>query len=329
MRVFHCFLRALTLCLILTGPASAGCAALLQSIELAVQNFASDTVKEPSSLNQLNRMIHGINNDDLLMILRASGQASAFGDLRNFLTQLKFISEATNRDTFQFTPSMEQDLGRAQGIAQRACGAAAGIEVEAGATATGQGNDGQSAQGQSLGIGSQRTSMLSPAQQAYLEESFNFTLLGRLIFGMTLSVLAVLSAHYGLVLYQVLRRNRRICEIPAEFLCMMNEVPGNLTVLGRRGCIFLPASPDEAREIDGVTKGTYCTLRIDDIELSAKLLHDVSTECRMLFATPISPHLMKTLLSQSEKPVRYDFSVMKGRTGSLRRFGTGSMPSAS
>ncbi|NNK15408.1 MAG: hypothetical protein HKP51_00725 [Sulfitobacter sp.] len=328
MRVFHCFIRVLTLYLTMSGPALAGCSALMDSIELAEQNFSIGKAHDAASLRELNQTIREINNDDVLLVLRGTGQASAFGDLRNFLTQLKFISEAANRDTFQFTPRMQQDLGRAREIVNTACDHRAGPSIESGSVTTDRQRGDQSTHDHSLGLGSQRKPMLSPAQKAFLEESFNLSLLARLIAGVAIAVALVLFAHYGLVLVQVLRRNRRICEVPAEFTCMMNAVPGSVTVLGRHGCVFLPASPDDAQTIEGVTKGTYCTLHIQDTALTAKLLRDVSTDCRILFAEPISKQLMKTLLTQSEKPVRYDFSVMRGLTRSLRRFGTGSMPPA-
>jgi len=328
MRVIHCFIRVLTLYLTMSGPALAGCSALMHSIELAEQNFSTGKAHNAASLRELNQTIHEINNDDVLLVLRGKGQASAFGDLRNFLTQLKFISEAANRDTFQFSPRMQQDLGRAREIVDTACDHRAGASVQSGSVATDHHRGYQSPRDHSLGLGSQMKPMLSPAQKAFLEESFNLNLLARLIAGVVLAVALVLFVHYSFVLVQVLRRNRRICQVPAEFICMMNAVSGNVTVLGRHGCVFLPASPDDAQTIEGVTKGTYCTLHIQDTAMTAKLLCDVSTDCRILFTEPISKQMMKTLLIHSEKPVRYDFSVMKGRSRTLRKFGIGSMPPA-
>ncbi|MEW9920721.1 hypothetical protein AB2B41_13990 [Marimonas sp. MJW-29] len=300
----------------------------MQSIELAERNFGDGQSSQPAELRALNTTISGMNNDALLLALKGSGQAYAFGDLRNFLTQLKFLSAAAHQGRYQFTDQMAEDLRRARTVADTACGSA--TSAGAASNAATQGDAATAARGtyKSLELGSREKPVLTLAQREFLQQSFQFGTLARLFTGIAGAAALALLAHYGLLVARVLRRNRRICEVPAELHCMMEAVPGRITVLGRYGCVFTPDAPDLFDPLAGISAGTYCTVRPTDAELGAKLMRDLSDDCSLLFTTPLDLPQMRDLLAASEIPARYDFSVIKGTSRATRRFGIGRMPQA-
>lgn len=297
----------------LSGTASAECRALAQAVNLTERNFAQGGVSDPAELAQLNGLISGISNDQLLSVLRSGGRANAFGDLRNFLTQLKFISAATDRSAFRFTPQMQEDLSFAREIVDRIC---SGAMDQPGETLTATGQADQRDEDRFVGfqawLGKQR--IFGSGNGTVLQVDGRWQMLAPLVLLVLVAAALVIAGHYIVQLLRLMRRRRRICSIPAELVCMMTSMPGHVTVLELSGCTFTPTPGRAADEMRDVSAGTYCSIWIDAVELHARLTSKISEEVEMAFSAPISAHTLTSFLDQSEAPVRFDFSTLRDRS---------------
>lgn len=278
---------------------------------LAEQNFAQDRSFTLETLADLNRTISSLRNDDLLRMLRNSGQGSAFGALRNHLTQLKFISQMAGKSDVVFTPQMQTDLRAARRIVDAACVNISQQQVDVAAATAGTGDEDQTNPAERTeysGIYAGLRKVMTDEQIAYLERTFRLHLLGKLFGGVLLAISAAIALYYITLTIIVVRRNRRTCKVPATLTCMMMDIPGHLTVVGRVGCTFTLS--DSAQD---VSVGSYCTLTAGGIALHGKTITNTEDVCAVVFTQPLSRSTLANVLTTSQTPVRYDFGAMNAR----------------
>lgn len=312
----------------LCTSAQANCDSLLRSIDLAEQTFGPNQTITDEALFALNHTIKNMNNDEILLLLRRSGQGSAFGDLRNFLTQLRLAAQFADADGFTFTPRMERDLRSARRIVNTACYQDGDINRPIPATQTNaqlRTEDRPARVGDRLKDALQNKGLLSASQRAYLDEQFNFRLLGALFASLMLVLIIAVGIRYSLLILLIMRRNRRICEIPATLTCMMTSVPGNLTIVGRYGCRFTPTSPKEMEAVAGTSTGTYCKVEVNGREINGKLMEDISANAKLLYSEPKDRPELAWLFQASVVPPRYDFSVLRAERRRIQNYDFGNL----
>jgi hypothetical protein len=296
-------------------------------LALTERSFGENPQRSQGQLDRLHRSIQALNNDEILLTLKASGLGGAFGDLRNFLTEIKFIAQRPMQPGFQLDARMRADMEMARRVVDTACetNTEGGSATARGGAPAGVGTPGSDPE---VALGTQlhepRRYRLSLEQQAFLRQNFKLDLLLKLLFGSLLAVALVLAAHYGIVFLRVWRRNRRCCQIPAEMHYLMTPLRGHVSVLGRFGCVF-ELDPEAPEVPQDVTPGIFCTLELGERPLNGKLTDTAGRTWGMRFRTPLSPAEMRGLLALSELPPRLDFSVIAGGTGRRSGFGAGGL----
>ncbi|MFK7835570.1 MAG: hypothetical protein AB8B60_05065 [Sulfitobacter sp.] len=294
---------------------------------LAERTFEPAAVSTPENMTTLNAAIIDINNDELLATLQRAGRGKDFGNLRNFLTQIKLITQARSQSGFTLTPAMRADLVLARSVLEASCFDAAGnpLPRPEGDMAGGEENNQPKL---SITTWLERSGVLTQAQRDILERQFNFRLLGQLlIFALSAIILAV-AAHYGLIFARILRRGRRICKIPATLTCLLVKVKGHVTILGQQGCRFEATVPADLIQLKGTSEGTYCLLDLPERTCSAKLITRVSEDFRMKFETPLARAETGQLCDHSITPAKFDFTPVQKRASRESAFGLGDLPSA-
>ena len=299
-------------------PAAATCDLLLRSVTLAEQNFMQQQAPSDQRLNRLNATIASLQNDEVLRILRASGQAGAFGDLRNHLTHLKFMAQVGGQPDSEivFTRKMQTDLAATRQIVNRACLNPANTPLDADAAqpsvlspqadVTAQTTE----PGRSL-FGPRLRKILSPEQVALLEQTFQLQVLAKLLGGVLVTAGLAVGAHYAVLAIAVIRRNRRTCKVPATLTSMMIDTPGHITIIGRLGCRFTPA--EDAPIPQALSAGSYTTVTVEDQTFNGKTIFDVGEHVSLYFNSPLDRPTVSRVLKSSVTPPRYDFSVIQAR----------------
>ena len=316
MPALRCLIFAAALLITFSGAAFATCQDLALAVDLTERNFAPGATSRSAELTQLNDAISRISNDELLRVLRSEGRANAFGDLRNFLTQLKFISASADGNDFRFTPKMQANLGFVRELVDTVC-ADGGPQPDpalAGKKATERAGENPLS---SISQWPGAKNLFGGKTGATYQDDGQLHMLVELVLLVFMATVLVITGRYALQLFRLNQRRRRICVIPAELICMMTTLPGHLTVLELTCCIFTPAPCKEADDMRDVSAGTYCTLRVDEVDLSARLTTPIKDEVEILFDAPISARTQACFLAQSEAPVRLDLSPLKERSVSV------------
>ena len=321
---------AIAVWLALAGPVRAACDQMMEAIRLADISFSGSAEQDPVLLRRLNQTITDLNNDEVLRALKATGQAGAFGDLRNFLTQLRFVTQSAADNPFRFTPEMQAALEDSHRVIRTACDSPdlpAGQAASPGGAADASSLAATPADGMGHSLAERLTRPLTRAQEQFLQDNFRLVLLLQLIGGIVLAILVVIALHYAVVIFKLIRRNRRICRVPAVMDCMMTPIDGHVTVIGVYGCSF--DAVDMAGETLGaISPGTYCTLRAGRHAFSAKVMRVSANRCGMHFTKPLRRETVRQILAGSEIPVKLDFSALSAAEGRPRTFGRGGLPSA-
>ncbi len=309
MPALRCLIFAMAVTFASSGPMAAACQALAQAVDLTERNFAPGQAADPGELAQLNSLISGISNDALLSVLRSGGQANAFGNLRNFLTQVKFISASTEPDLFRFTPQMQDDLSSARKLVDAVCTANMQKSEQPSLVKSepGQTNENVPA---ALRDWLNRNRIFGP-ERADPQADGQLHMLVPLVLLVLIAAALVIAGRYAVQFLLLTQRKRRLCSIPADLVCMMTTVPGHVTVLELAGCTFIPTPGRAAEEMRDVSAGTYCAIWMDGVELQARLTSKISEDVDMDFTEPLASHALGALLDQSETPVRFDFSALR------------------
>ena len=299
---------------------------MIAAVALTDQVFGETSFRAPVQMELLYLTITQLDNEDMLRALQASGQGSAFGDLRNFLTEVRFLTQMPDRADIRLDARMRADLDKARRVVATAC---TPPEPEGGDGPAPESDEPGKSGTKTLTALAERITQtarraLSGDQQAYLQDNFKLELLLRLLAGIALAAALAAAAHYGFVVFKVVRRNRRTCRIPARLDCMMTPLDCQVIVLGRLGCVAELSGPDRA-DMPELSSGTYCTLSVADQTISAKLTRRLKRGQGMLFAQPLAPEVMRRMLAQSLEPTRLDFSVVTGSEGQRSAFGSGSL----
>ena len=305
----------------------ADCAALTQAVaRVADLADAGQTVTQDESL-ALSHMIGAIDNDALLAALRRAGLARRFGDLRNALTEVSFTLRQAQASGSVMDRRLIGHLGEAHRLLDSACFRADSAAAEGAAQTPllfAKGNAlSRNAEADAAPTDTPLAEEDAPDdRKEYLEHLSH-------LFWLFLVFLAVLlggyALHYGLLILRVIRRGRRTCSIPAVLVCVTGRTDGRLSVLGRRGCVFLPA--DAACDVAPGTD-SWCKLELGAVVIDARRLPDPPPGVSFRFHRALSPQTLRHCLSTSLIPPRYDFSVLKDAEGGRERFGLGRMPRA-
>jgi len=307
------------------SPAQAGCARLLDAVTLATSSFVNQEQPDAETLAALRTLITGLDNTAMLNALRATGQTGDFGDLRNFLTLLNFIAHNVAPGDVQFTPQFMASLASADRIVRSACVLPDGqIRIMKDDTAVAE----QSSSTQrTQGIGNKLraiTGLRRDGDDQLL--NYNLGVLG-LVFTVFLSVgVAALALHFAIIALRIIYRGRRTCDIPATLEVLAQAVPGRLTMIGIYGCIFdFPQDPDNPAALR-LTEKTYCRVVAGNATLNARVLKDSNQTCSLWFTKPLARSTLRQILLQSERPVAYDFGILRKAHRRGLTFGLGTLP---
>lgn len=290
--------------------ALANCWLLTQTIDLANETFDPDEAATPELYDTLNKAIIALNNDEVLMALKASGQSHTFGTLRNFLTQIKFVTQNPDRDAFQFTDRMNKDFDAVREIVAEACDRSDVEAAQAAAVlASADPTDGEV--NLSLATQLSNRTVSEKDQIEALEQSYRSDLLLQLWAVLISAAVVAVALYYGLRFVRIWHRNRRRCKVPAELVYIISTIPGQISVVGRLGCRFEPDPDFDLSGLSDVAAGTFCTLKVADEELSTKLISSIADRTRMLFVTPISRSIVNEITANSLTRCQLDYSALK------------------
>lgn len=325
MRILRSFGLVCLAWLWLPGMAYADCDQLLSVIDLAQDTFSVETGPDQNRLTEINKLIRSINNDDMLAILRQSGQAHSFGSVRHFLTVLMFIADRPQEELNR-PVTFDQDLAKTATVLHEACRGQTDLNA---ATTPDHSRPasirpGQTARWRRL------PRWVADIEAEIAEHRNQLRLLGVAMLGLVLAVLFAIAVHIALKVFRIVHRGRSICDVPMHAHVLGRRIDGRITNISRRGCTIVPAMLAESDdELDGgdtalIARGTYFNIKVGDFTLNARTLTEGNDFYQVIFSTPLSQKKRREVLHNSLRPARYDLSSLHWYNIRRRSFGIGS-----
>ncbi|KIN60891.1 hypothetical protein Z945_1874 [Sulfitobacter noctilucae] len=315
--------------------AQATCIALAQVVQTATTGFPEDRAAHPETLQAITTTVNDINNDAMLRILRGGGKAASFGDVRNFLTQLAFLSQNPPEAGAVLTDDMRDGLALTRSIITEVCQAADAASGPDNMSPAGVDSD-SSGEGifetvadrtgkRSTDWAAQPPDKIESLLQAAKKDQ-SVGVLAAVLLGLASSIVLSFALRFGLLFIQVAQRGRQTCSVPAKLTCMFESIPGKITVLGCYGFKFAPENRTEDAFPQGLSTGTYGQILIGRDTFDIKLGSSGDAVWSILFIDPLRRSQVNRLLAGSQERPRLDFSVLtsdKDNRRAFRNYATG------
>lgn len=298
-------LMALLICLCLPVHVFAACQQMSRAIALASEGVIDVETPDPQVLIEIDALIADVNNDTLLLGLQRAGRGTQFGDLRNFLTQLRFFARQGPSNDLRLDATLTDTLGHMQTLVRETCSHPHNISTES------QTNPKAGSQKKLALLGAKEKSFATLKAERDAEErahSAQLANLATVVAGFAIAISTGVVTYYGITLLKILRRGRRTCSIPAQIEQLGEKVPGRITIIGKLGCRFVPDTDKHAALMETLVKGSYANIIIQDALHNARIIKDPSEGCSMFFTDALSAQALRGLLAASDGPVRFDLA---------------------
>lgn len=301
----------------LSSAVFAACTDLNMVVSLASKGFSSGGQPDAQTFEQLSSLIEQINNDDMLLVLKRTGQAGSFGNLRNFLTELKFVAQSARGQSRQ-PESFASDMARANAIVRLACDDAAAQSkdqskgLQPGNLARGIGQRSQEARNLAAGLSEQ-----------VFANTYKLALLGKLLVVFIAVIAGTPLCHICAIMVRTIHRGRSLCDVPVIVEFMARDAPGSISILGRFGCRIVPQDAEAKSHMRSLCEGTYCRIKVGDRTINARAMYDAHHHVGLLFSNPLRHADLQDILAHSNVTARYDFSALQNLRARKQIFGHG------